>query len=294
MTIQYPTTLDTLANPSSGDALNSPSHATQHANANDAIEALEAKVGADSSAVSTSHDYKLSEVTDKAVGKTATQTLTNKTLTSPILNLSSNAIGDVYYRAADGTLGRATIGTTGQILTSNGTIPAFADNANAVDASATVKGLVKLDTAPASATEPIAVGVNSAKFDSTAGVGNPPTTSSTQTITHNLGRTPKIIRIKGFGDFFMSTGSSNSNTQPSSSYGTYNSTGNRCTQIDQTLNQSGGRARPSNSTSYAVWIEVNGHTASGIIGNVGTTTFDIVWTISGTNVQYGTYLWEAE
>jgi len=52
------------------------------------INAVEAKIGIDSSAVTTSHDYKLSEVTssDKAVGKTATQTLSNKTLTSPVLN----------------------------------------------------------------------------------------------------------------------------------------------------------------------------------------------------------------
>lgn len=49
------------------------------------INAVEAKIGVDGSAVTTSHDYKLSEVTssDKAVGKTATQTLSNKTLTSP-------------------------------------------------------------------------------------------------------------------------------------------------------------------------------------------------------------------
>jgi hypothetical protein len=48
-----------LTNPSSGDSLNSPSHSGQHADANDAIEALQAKVGVDSSAVTTSLDYKL-------------------------------------------------------------------------------------------------------------------------------------------------------------------------------------------------------------------------------------------
>lgn len=87
MAIVFPTTLDTLTNPAKTDKVNSPSHADQHANANDAIEALEAKVGVDGSAVATSHDYKLSEVTstDKAVSKTTQQTLTNKTLTSPLL-----------------------------------------------------------------------------------------------------------------------------------------------------------------------------------------------------------------
>ena len=59
MAINFPTSLDTLTNPTSGNALNSPSHAGQHSDVNDAIEALEAKVGADSSAVATSIDYKL-------------------------------------------------------------------------------------------------------------------------------------------------------------------------------------------------------------------------------------------
>lgn len=95
MSTNYPTSLDTLTNPTSTDRVDTVDHASQHANANDAIEALQAKVGADSSAVTTSHDYKLGEVTstDKAVGKTATQTLTNKTLTSPTINTASIAGG---------------------------------------------------------------------------------------------------------------------------------------------------------------------------------------------------------
>jgi hypothetical protein len=59
MAVNFPTSLDTLTNPTATDYLNSPSHSAQHANANDAIEALEAKVGIDSSAVVTSLDYKI-------------------------------------------------------------------------------------------------------------------------------------------------------------------------------------------------------------------------------------------
>lgn len=58
MATNFPTTLDALANPTGSNTLNSPSHSAQHANANDAIEALEAKVGVNSSAVTTSLDYK--------------------------------------------------------------------------------------------------------------------------------------------------------------------------------------------------------------------------------------------
>jgi len=43
--VSFPGSLDNFTNPSNTDALNNPSHSTQHQNANDAIEALEAKVG---------------------------------------------------------------------------------------------------------------------------------------------------------------------------------------------------------------------------------------------------------
>jgi hypothetical protein len=44
MAITYPTTLDVFTNPVASDLLTSPDHATQHANINDAVEALETKV----------------------------------------------------------------------------------------------------------------------------------------------------------------------------------------------------------------------------------------------------------
>jgi hypothetical protein len=70
MATTFPGALDEFTNPSANDKTNVVSHAAQHANANDAIEALEAKVGADGSAVETSHDFRLSAlaaaVTNKA------------------------------------------------------------------------------------------------------------------------------------------------------------------------------------------------------------------------------------
>lgn len=148
-TITYPTTLDTLTNPTSGNGLNSPDHATQHADANDAIEALEAKVGVNSSAVTTSHDYKLSGVTgsDKAVSKTGTETLTNKTLTSPQINFGTNATGDIIYRDGSGVTSRLAIGSASQILqVSAGGIPEWIANPSASAASDTAAGIVELAT----------------------------------------------------------------------------------------------------------------------------------------------------
>lgn len=49
MAINFPTSLDTLTNPTSTDTLDSPSHSQQHSDANDAIEALQVKVGIDAS-----------------------------------------------------------------------------------------------------------------------------------------------------------------------------------------------------------------------------------------------------
>jgi hypothetical protein len=61
MATNFPASLDTFTNPTSTDAMNSVTvpHATQHANLNDAVEALEAKVGVDGSAVVTSLEYRV-------------------------------------------------------------------------------------------------------------------------------------------------------------------------------------------------------------------------------------------
>lgn len=45
MASNYPTSLDALPNPTSGNTMLSPSHSTQHSNANDAIEAVQATLG---------------------------------------------------------------------------------------------------------------------------------------------------------------------------------------------------------------------------------------------------------
>lgn len=113
MSTNFPSSLDSLTNPVSTDKVSVVDHAAQHANANDAIEAIEAKVGVNGSAVTTSHDYKLSEVTstDKAVGKTATQTLTNKTLTAPVISTISNTGTLTLPTSTDTLVGRATTDT---------------------------------------------------------------------------------------------------------------------------------------------------------------------------------------
>ena len=62
MATSFPTGLDALTNPTGASSLTSPDHAGQHADANDAIEALEAKVGVNGSAVTSSLDYKITNI----------------------------------------------------------------------------------------------------------------------------------------------------------------------------------------------------------------------------------------
>jgi hypothetical protein len=50
MATNYPTSLDVFSNPGTTSALNSPSHAGQHSNINDAVEAVQAKLGTTPSA----------------------------------------------------------------------------------------------------------------------------------------------------------------------------------------------------------------------------------------------------
>jgi len=95
MATNFPTSLDALTNPVAGDSLSSPSHSGQHANANDAIEALQAKVGVDSSAVTTSIDYKLRNLSGSAI--------TTGTMTGTIVDqLEEN--WNIVASAATGTI----------------------------------------------------------------------------------------------------------------------------------------------------------------------------------------------
>lgn len=106
MTTLFPTAIDSFTNPLATNPTTSPSHSAQHSNENDSILALETKVGANGSAVTTSIDYKLSGVpaTDKVVSKTGTETLTNKTITSPVITTPTGIVkGDVGLGNIDNT-----------------------------------------------------------------------------------------------------------------------------------------------------------------------------------------------
>lgn len=57
MATNFPTSIDSFTNPTSGDTLDSPSHAGQHANINDAMVAVQTRLGTGSGTIGTWTTY---------------------------------------------------------------------------------------------------------------------------------------------------------------------------------------------------------------------------------------------
>lgn len=62
MATNFPTGLDNFTNPSPTDTMLYISHSTQHTNANDAIEAIQNKIGISGSEITGSLDYRLNQL----------------------------------------------------------------------------------------------------------------------------------------------------------------------------------------------------------------------------------------
>ena len=68
MAINYPTSLDTFTNPTGASLLTSPSHALQHSDINDAVEALQAKVAIGNTVLGTYTAYTPTFLTGLVLG----------------------------------------------------------------------------------------------------------------------------------------------------------------------------------------------------------------------------------
>lgn len=310
----FPTSLDTnvtLPAESASTPL-STNHVIAHQNLQDAVEAIEAKVGVDSSAVTTSHDYKLSGVTgsDKAVSKTGTEVLTNKTLsTGSKILVGSDATGDMYYNSGSGTIARIPVGTDNQILKMNGSAINWEAEATTVNASTTVAGISELATSAEitagtatggtgaalvvtpdalAASTPVFNGSGLTSLPNVVIYKNGDTTknaadaSGTQNIAHGCGKTPKFVRITA-----MAVGSASSWNNPTA-ITCYNGT-----------TQSSVSAYNNNTNITVVANTFTLNATNTTATQTGVLTFDstnIIITWTKTNSPAGTYtlMWEAQ
>ncbi len=112
MATNFPTSLDNLTNPAGSDPVNNPSHATQHANINDAIEVLEEKVGVNNSAVTTSLDYRVRQLeTNPVSGYTDEEAIDAIALAltgSGGITVSSDDIANTITVSTDSTIATKT------------------------------------------------------------------------------------------------------------------------------------------------------------------------------------------
>jgi hypothetical protein len=179
------------------------------------------------------------------------------------------------------------------LIPSQKAVKNYVDSGGNQNASETTRGIVQ-EATDAQVTAGTATGSTGAKLfvtpaklatKSTSGISAGPTSSSTQTITHGLGRTPTIIRIKGYSYF------KDASKTPGFSDGIYNNSGNKCVYF---TNETGYSA-PITSSVFAIKIYSNSQNASGIIQNLTSTTFDIVWTATGSlGTDETQFLWETQ
>lgn len=144
MAINYPSSLDNFTNPAAGSLITNPPHGQQHADANDAIEALQVKLGVAAGTPTATNKLLVSTGTGTSTWSgtvssatfnniaVGTSQITGGTLTSPTIAVGSDTSGDMYYRSSGGSLTRLGLGTTGQVITTNGTIPTWGNGAGKI------------------------------------------------------------------------------------------------------------------------------------------------------------------
>lgn len=124
------------------------------------------------------------------------------------------------------------------------------------------------------------------------GVSNGPASSTTQTITHSLGRVPSAIHIYGKGKL-LGSGSSQSGGNSDGIY----TTSNFCVYMSASV--TAGDNTFGSSTAFTVYLsgltgEANEVHASGVVQNVTSSAFDIVWTAVGDCSTATVFMWEVK
>jgi hypothetical protein len=242
--------------------------------------------------------------TDAANTFTGVQTFSTPIAASSVATMTATVGGGVptppnnttTFLRGDGTFAAPAAGSGDMVLADVQTVTGaktFGTIGGAVGKlilAGSTSGSIILDAAAVAGTNTVTVPAQTGTLlinTATSGVGATPTASGTTTITHGLGRTPTIIRISGKSGFT----SNNSATPTTSSEGVYTSSGNAC--VYQGVNGTTTIAAVS-STEFAIQLNTSlNNFVTGVIGNLTATTFDIVWSETGTQTR-GVYLWEAQ
>jgi hypothetical protein len=100
--ISFPTSLDNFTNPSSGNTLDSPSHSLQHSDINDAVEAMQRKVGVGSAVAGSASAGQVLTISAAGTSTWSTPTITQGlTLinTTSFTSVSSVSVPDNTFTA---------------------------------------------------------------------------------------------------------------------------------------------------------------------------------------------------
>ena len=267
----FPTNLDTIKKDWTNDSPVKDTHPSEHNLVAESVEALEVKVGVDGSAVTTTHDYKLSGATgsDKASTLAGTETLTNKTLTAPTLNTPTSNTPILTTPTMSNPVINGNISGTG-ILDED---DLSTDSATALATQRSIKAYVD-----ANASEAV--------YKAGISTKNIADASGTQTIAHGLGTTPKKISLTNLfasGQALLS------------SIGVLSSSGNT-----MVLNaERSGTSYVDNSITYAILLG-NPNLGNPLINNqtgvvtVDSTNITITWTKNGSPTGTHNFMWEAQ
>ena len=125
MAINYPTSLDTFTNPSASDSMLTVSHSSQHTDINDAVEALEAKVGITSSTATDNTVLRGTGAGTSAWGQIDTGDIASGSLSGSDTTLVTGTAGGTDTLSvwnADGDIIAATVSADTPISISSGAI----------------------------------------------------------------------------------------------------------------------------------------------------------------------------
>jgi hypothetical protein len=286
----YPTSLDSLTDPVAGQPLNNPSMAGIATNANDAIVALETKVGVDSSAVTTTIDYKLKNSASIDPGHHHTNSTLDSIASSKVSGATFPSSGLLVGTTDTQTLTNKTI--AGGSNTISGITEAMQSTSDVTTLNVSTSKHGYAPKSPNDATQYLDGTGNYSKpstfiFKNGVTTYDVSTASGTQTIAHGLGKTPSLVKITA-----MMNSSLSGNYAPTASWGVYNGTTNSCVfmaLVSSTSITGGGEA----NQIIALWTDTSLGKGQTALATFDATNITLTWTKTSTPSGTAELLWEA-